>query len=69
MSESIKNQRATLLRMAGNIACGLVSNPDHSSMSDDAIAQSAVAIARTILNVVGPELADETRQPTKGEPR
>jgi hypothetical protein len=46
-------RKRLLARMAGNIACGVVSNPSEAAASVDAVASISVEIAEGILQKIG----------------
>lgn len=47
------SRKRLIARMAGNIACGVVSNPSESTASAEAIAEVSVSIAEEILKKIG----------------
>lgn len=46
-------RKRLLARMAGNIACGVVSNPSEATASVEAVASISVDIAEGILQKIG----------------
>lgn len=66
MNESIKNQKATIMRMAGNLASGLMSvAPDPDPTCDDWIAPYVVRIARQIVAEVERTEPAVAQEPTR----
>ncbi|HXE82038.1 MAG TPA: hypothetical protein VN513_01755 [Gemmatimonadales bacterium] len=69
MSESIKNLQATTLRMAGNIAAGLVNNPEFRNLDShclEGIANVSVDLAQRIVQKLTAPVNSDPRCPKCG---